>query len=220
SGRVTLPAAHVVSTVPVGVLVSALSPPLGGEAAAAAARLRHRAFLVVALVLEGPDPFPDNWLYLHDPSIRAGRVQNFRSWSPDLVPDPGRSCLGMEYFCSEGDELWATADERLVEIASRDLAALGLGVRPRVVEGHVVRVRDAYPVYDDGWTARLETVRAALAGVRNLHLAGRGGMHRYNNMDHSMLTGLLAARNVLGGAHDLWSVNADEDYLEAGSASP
>ncbi|HET7823714.1 MAG TPA: FAD-dependent oxidoreductase, partial [Anaeromyxobacter sp.] len=161
SGRVTLPAAHVVSTVPVGVLVSALSPPLGGEAAAAAARLRHRAFLVVALVLEGPDPFPDNWLYLHDPSIRAGRVQNFRSWSPDLVPDPGRSCLGMEYFCSEGDELWATADERLVEIASQDLAALGLSVRPRVVEGHVVRVRDAYPVYDDGWTARLETVRAA-----------------------------------------------------------
>jgi protoporphyrinogen oxidase len=218
-GTATLPAAHLVSTVPIGVLVAALSPSPAGEIAAAAAALRHRAFLVVALVLEGPDPFPDNWLYLHDASIRAGRVQNFRAWSPDLVPDPARSCLGMEYFCSEGDALWSSPDSRLVEIASEDLASLGLGSPPRVVEGHVVRVPDAYPVYDEGWASRLESVRATLAPIANLHLAGRGGMHRYNNMDHSMLTGLLAARNVLGECHDLWSVNADEDYLETDSAA-
>ncbi len=213
-GRATLPVQHLVSTIPIGALVGALSPSAGAEVTRAATALRHRDFLVVALVLEGPDPFPDNWLYLHDATIRAGRVQNFRAWSPDLVPDQTRACIGMEYFCSEGDALWSAPDDRLVRIATEDLAALALGPEPRVVEGHVVRMRDAYPVYDDGWASRLEIVRSALAPIANLHLAGRGGMHRYNNMDHSMLTGLLAARNVLGGSHDLWSVNADEDYLE------
>jgi protoporphyrinogen oxidase len=214
-GRRVLPASHLVSTIPLRELARALDPAPPPEVAAAAAALRHRDFLVVALVLDGPDPFPDTWLYLHDPGIRAGRVQNFRAWSPDLVPDAGRSCLGMEYFCSAGDALWTLSDAALVDVAVADLAALGFGGRERLVAGHVVRVREAYPVYDPGFAGRVETLRRGLASLSNLELAGRNGMHRYNNMDHAMLTGLLAARNVLGERHDLWTVNADEAYLEA-----
>jgi protoporphyrinogen oxidase len=220
SGRVILPAAHLVSTIPLRDLVAGLSPPAPPDVTAAAAALRYRDFLVVALVLEGRDPFPDNWLYLHDPGIRAGRVQNFRAWSPELVPTPDRACLGFEYFCSAGDALWRNPDPELVAIAGRDLEALGFGGRDRVVEGHVVRVRDAYPVYDEAFAGNLAVIRRGLAPLAGLQVAGRNGMHRYNNMDHSMLTGLLAARNVLGEAHDLWAVNADEAYLEPSSAGP
>lgn len=214
-GKRGLPASHFVSTLPLRDLGRLLDPPPPREVTEAARGLRYRDFLVVALVLEGPDPFPDTWLYLHDPEIRAGRVQNFRAWSPELVPVPGRTCLGMEYFCSAGDETWSLPDPELVEVALRDLAALGFGGHDRFVAGHVVRVREAYPIYDGDYQARLAVVRRWLAAITNLQVAGRNGMHRYNNMDHSMLTGLLAARNVLGGAHDLWTVNADEAYLEA-----
>ncbi|HET8538402.1 MAG TPA: NAD(P)/FAD-dependent oxidoreductase [Anaeromyxobacter sp.] len=214
SGRLVLPCSHVVSTLPLRDLVRALDPAPPLEVLDAAASLRHRDFLVVALVLDGAEPFPDTWLYLHDPGVRAGRVQNFRAWSPELVPDPSRCCLGMEYFCSAGDDVWARSDAALVELALADLDALGFGGRGRLVAGHVVRVREAYPVYDAGFVRRLEVVRRGLGTLSNLQVAGRNGMHRYNNMDHSMLTGLLAARNVLGERLDLWHVNADEAYLE------
>jgi len=214
-GRLVVPASHVVSTIPLRDLARALDPAPPDEVAAAAAGLRYRDFLVVALILDGPDPFPDTWLYLHDPGIRAGRVQNFRAWSPEMVPVPGRTCLGMEYFCTAGDETWSLPDAELIEVALSDLDALGIGALPRPAAGHVVRVREAYPVYDGDFVERVETVRRGLAPFANLQVAGRNGMHRYNNMDHSMLTGLLAARNVLGESHDLWAVNADEAYLEA-----
>ncbi|HET6921613.1 MAG TPA: FAD-dependent oxidoreductase [Anaeromyxobacteraceae bacterium] len=217
-GPVVVPAAHVVATIPLRDLVPALEPAPSSGVAAAAAALRYRDFLVVALVLEGPDPFPDTWLYLHDPGVRAGRVQNFRAWSPELVPDPTRSCLGFEYFCSHGDDLWRRSDAELVEIALADLAAIGSGRAEKLVRGHVVRVRDAYPVYGEDFARHLAAIRAGLAGLANLQVAGRNGMHRYNNMDHSILTGLLAARNVLGEANDLWAVNADEGYLEPAPA--
>jgi protoporphyrinogen oxidase len=217
-GRVALHASHVVSTIPLRDLVAALDPALSPEVAAAAGALRYRDFLVVALVLEGQDPFPDTWLYLHDPEVHAGRLQNFRAWSPELVPAADRTCLGMEYFCSAGDDVWNRPDGALVELALADLAAMGFGGR-RLVAGHVVRVREAYPVYDARFAANVETIRRALGAVGNLQVAGRNGMHRYNNMDHSMLTGLLAARNVLGEAHDLWTVNADEAYLEPGPSA-
>ncbi len=214
SGPVALDASHVVATIPLRDLVAALDPAPDPGVARAAAALRYRDFLVVALVLEGPDPFPDTWLYLHDPGVRAGRVQNFRAWSPDLVPDPARSCLGFEYFCSAGDDLWRRPDPDLVEMALADLAALGLARPGRLVRGHVVRVRDAYPVYGEDFARRLHEIRAGLAPIANLHVAGRNGMHRYNNMDHSILTGFVAARNVLGEAGDPWAVNADDAYLE------
>jgi protoporphyrinogen oxidase len=214
-GRSRLPVSHLISTVPLRDLGALLRPALPDEVTAAAGALRYRDFLVVALVLEGPDPFPDTWLYLHDPEIRAGRVQNFRAWSPELVPVAGHTCLGMEYFCTAGDALWTLPDARLVEVALEDLERLRLGRRGRLVAGHVVRVREAYPVYDGPYLSRLAVLRRGLASLGNLQVAGRNGMHRYNNMDHSMLTGLRAAENAMGAAHDLWSVNADEAYLEA-----
>jgi len=215
AGRSTLPASHLVSTIPLRDLAGLLDPAPPPAVEAAAAALRYRDFLVVALILEGDDPFPDTWLYLHDPEIRAGRVQNFRAWSPELIPDPAHACLGMEYFCSAGDALWSLSDAGLVRVAEADLAALGLPGARRLVAGHVVRVREAYPVYDEAFGERVARVRAGLAPLANLQSAGRNGMHRYNNMDHSMLTGLLAARNVMGASHDLWTVNAEEAYLEA-----
>jgi protoporphyrinogen oxidase len=213
-GQVVMPVAGLISSIPLRDLTAALSPALPAPVAEAAGGLRYRGFLAVATVLEGGAPFPDTWLYLHDAAIRAGRIQNFRAWSPELLPRADRTCLGLEYFCWAGDELWLKGDAALVELAAADLAALGFARREQVLEGHVVRMAEAYPVYDDGFAERLRVIREGLAPLTNLVVAGRNGMHRYNNMDHSMITGLLAARNLLGERHDLWRVNADEQYVE------
>lgn len=224
SGTVTLPVSHVVSTVPLRDLARALSPALPAEVLAAAAALRHRDFLEVALVLEGGDPFPDTWLYLHDRGVRAGRVQNFRAWSPELVPAPNRACVGLEYFCSAGDDLWRRDDGELAATAERDLGALGFlrssARGSRVREAHVVRVRDAYPVYDRAFEARLEVVARGLAPFSNLSPAGRNGLHRYNNMDHAMRSGMLAAERAMGARHDPWTADLDDGYLEPEARMP
>jgi protoporphyrinogen oxidase len=195
-----------------------------GDVRDAAAGLRFRDFLTVALVVDGADPFPDTWVYVHDPGVRVGRIQNFRAWSPAMVPDPDRTCLGMEYFCFRGDDLWTAPDERLVALAAREAATLGLIAEDRVVRGHVVRVPRAYPIYDARTAARVAAVRDWADGVAGLVQVGRNGLHRYNNMDHSMLTALRAVENVLDGAgHDVWAVNAEDAYHEevrAGEASP
>jgi protoporphyrinogen oxidase len=217
-GEVAVAVAGAVSTVPVRDLAAALSPAMP-EAEAAARALRHRAFIEVALVLEGEDPFPDTWLYLHDRDIAAGRVQNFRAWSPELVPVAGHACLGLEYFCSAGDALWSQPDAALAALAEKDLATLGFGGR-RVLEAHVVRMADAYPVYDEGFAERIATVARELAPLSNLALAGRNGMHRYNNMDHAIRSGMLAAENILGATHDLWAADLDDGYLEPAEVEP
>jgi protoporphyrinogen oxidase len=211
--RRSFPVSQLVSTIPLRDLSAALAPALPAEARAAAAALRHRDFLEVALILDGPDPFPDTWLYLHDRGVRAGRIQNFRAWSPELLPPGGHSCLGLEYFCTAGDSLWRLTDAELGVLAQEDLAKLGFG-RRRALAHHVVRVRDAYPIYEHGFTAKVRAVAQALAALKNLQTLGRNGAHRYNNMDHSMLSGLWAAENVLGARHNLWSVNAGDDTLE------
>ncbi len=177
---------------------------------------RYRDFLTVALIVRGRDLFPDNWIYVHDPQVQVGRIQNYSNWSPEMVPDPETSCLGLEYFCFEDDALWRTPDAELIERARRELGLLGLVDPAAVMDGAVVRVRKAYPVYDGTYQRGLEAVREFLAGVPNLQLMGRNGMHRYNNQDHSMLTAMLAARNLLGGRYDLWQVNVDADYQEEG----
>ena len=183
----------------------------------AAAGLRYRDFVCVALVLDGPEPFPDNWIYIHDPDVRVGRIQNFRAWSPDLVPEPDRTCLGLEYFCFEGDEVWDASDAELVARASAELETLGLCERAATVTGHVVRVPKAYPIYDSEYEHRVATLRGWLDGLDGLVQVGRNGLHRYNNSDHSMLTAMRAVENLCDGAgHDIWSVNADSAYLEEG----
>jgi protoporphyrinogen oxidase len=214
-GPVVLPVSGLVSSIPLRDLAAGMHPALPAGVESAARGLRYRGFLCVAAILDGADPFPDTWLYLHDASIRAGRIQNFRAWSPELLPRSDRACLGLEYFCWAGDELWRRSDAELVELAAADLASLGFASRSQVLEGHVVRMAEAYPVYDDGFAERLRVIREGLAPFANLMVAGRNGMHRYNNMDHSMLTGLLAARNLMGEQHDLWRVNADEHHVEA-----
>jgi protoporphyrinogen oxidase len=210
----TVAARHVISTMAVPQLLAALDPPIAAEAHAAAARLSHRDFLTVALMLEQADVFPDNWIYLHDDSVRAGRIQNYKNWSPEMVPDQSWTCLGLEYFCTVGDDLWTMTDEALIALGKRELAKIGLGDPATVRKGVVVRVRQAYPVYDSGYMAALEIVKRHLAAIENLQLVGRNGMHKYNNQDHSMLTAMLAVQNTLGRQFDLWSVNADDEYHE------
>jgi protoporphyrinogen oxidase len=205
---------HFVSTMPVRSLVRALKPAPPPSVAGAGEGLAYRDFLVVALILDQEDPFPDNWIYVHSPGVRVGRIQNFRNWSPAMVPDEGRTCLGLEYFCFEGDGLWNTPDEELVALATRELAELGLADPERVREGTVVRVPKAYPVYDAAYREHLDAVRAHLDPIPNLHLIGRNGMHKYNNQDHSMLTAMMTVWNMQGAAHDVWAVNTDFDYHE------
>ena len=211
----TIEVDHVISSMPLRATVAAADPAPPEAVRAAGQGLAYRDFLTVALVLDGEDLFPDNWIYIHDPSVRVGRIQNYRSWSPWMVPDPSTACVGMEYFCFEGDDLWTMDEDQLVELAADEIARLGLARREAVRRGYVVRVPKAYPMYDAGYEDRLAVVREWLDGIENLQQIGRNGLHRYNNSDHSMLTAMRAIDNLLTGAeHDIWAVNADSVYHE------
>jgi protoporphyrinogen oxidase len=166
------------------------------------------------LIVNRREVFPDNWIYIHDPEVKMGRIQNFKNWSPAMVADPAKTCLGLEYFCFEGDGLWSSSDEELVALGKRELERLGLVKSSEVEDGTVLRVRKAYPVYDSTYRESLAVIRRFLACLDNLQLVGRNGMHKYNNQDHSMLTAMLAVKNILGAAYDLWEVNTDQEYLE------
>lgn len=208
-------AEEVISSMPIGVLVQQLDPAPPPSVLSAARRLRHRDFLTVALVVPARHAFPDNWIYIHSPEVEVGRIQNFGSWSPYMVKD-GRTCLGLEYFVNEGDELWEANDDDLVRFAAAELESLGLAPAGAVEEGFVVRMPAAYPVYDTEYEEALSTVRDFL-GLHwpQVHPVGRNGMHRYNNQDHSMLTAMLTVDNItLGTRHDVWEVNVEEDYHE------
>src|SRR5262245_17970490 len=209
-----VPASAVLSTMPLRQLVHALSPAAPQEVRDAADRLKYRDFLTVALILNVPETFPDNWIYVHDEQVKLGRVQNFKNWSPDMVPDPKMSCLGLEYFCFEGDGFWTMPDNELIALGTREMAAIGLIDPQTVVDGTVVRMPKAYPVYDEGFEQALEIIRRYLDGFANLQVAGRNGMHKYNNQDHSMVTAMLSVQNLLGERHDVWAVNAEDEYHE------
>ena len=212
-----IPAESVLSTMPLRELIAKLDPPPPAAIVAAANRLNYRDFITVALVIDAPDLFPDNWIYVHDPQVKLGRIQNFKNWSPEMVPDPQKSCLGLEYFCFEGDGLWTTPDEELVRLGTREVAQIGLLGGGTVIDGTVVRMPKAYPVYDEGYETAVEEVRKYLAQFSNLQVAGRNGMHKYNNQDHSMVTAILAVDNLAGQHHDTWSVNQDDEYHEEGN---
>ena len=158
--------------------------------------------------------FPDNWIYIHSPGVKVGRIQNFNNWSKAMVPEPGMTCLGLEYFCFEGDDTWAKADATLIAEGAKDLERLGLASASDVVDGTVIRMPKAYPVYDAAYRSHLETVRGFIDPIPNLHTVGRNGMHKYNNQDHSMLTAMMAVWNMEGACHDIWAVNSDFDYHE------
>ena len=205
---------HFISTIPLRSLVRAFDPPVASEVASAAERLAYRDFILVALILDKDRIFPDNWIYVHTPGVKVGRIQNFNNWSQAMVPREGTTCIGMEYFCFAGDGLWTTSDEELIELAGRELAELGLAPGAQVVDGTVVRMPKAYPIYDSTYGASVDTIRAHLDTVPNLVTVGRNGMHKYNNQDHSMYTAMLAVENMKGATHDLWAVNTDLEYHE------
>jgi len=211
-------ARHVVSSAPLCELVERIKPTRISLLHARA--LRYRDFLTVALMVRKDELFPDNWIYIHDPRVKVGRVQNFRSWSPEMVPD-GMSCLGLEYFCFEGDALWNAADSALIALAKKEIAQIGLVAPDEVVDACVVRQAKAYPVYDEDYRDNVAAIRLDLeTGYPNLHVIGRNGMHKYNNQDHAMMTAMLTARNILAGArlYDVWNVNEDAEYHEAGES--
>jgi protoporphyrinogen oxidase len=214
-GRSYVEPEAVVSSLPLREVVLMAQPEPPPEVVEAALGLRYRDFLSVALVVDGEDLFPDNWIYIHEPGVRVGRIQNFRSWSPWMVPDPSKACVGMEYFCFAGDDLWTMADDDLVELAAAELEELGLASRSKVERGYPMRVPKAYPIYDEDYARRVQTIRGWLDGIENLQQVGRNGLHRYNNSDHSMLTAMRAVDNLLAGAHhDIWEVNAESVYHE------
>ncbi len=214
SGRREVRAEHVVSSMPIRDLVAAFDGVPAGVKERAA-ELRYRGFIMVAVALDEPDLFPDNWVYIHSPEVRVGRVQNFGNWSERMVPDPGTSCLGMEYFADPGDDLWTMDDEDLAALAVQEVSAIGLVKRGKPLLHKVVRVPDAYPVYETDQDAFMAPLREWLDAVPGLWCIGRNGQHRYNNMDHAMMTGLLAARSIIDGQpRDVWSVNTDAEYHE------
>jgi len=210
-----VPATAVISSMPLPHLLRAMDPPVPDEVRAAADAIQFRDHLSVALVVPAEDAFPDNWIYVHDPSARVGRIQNFGAWSPWMVKE-GRTCLGLEYFVFEGDDLWTMDDAELVELGKRELATLGLVDPSRVEAGYVVRMPKAYPAYDEHYRENVDIMRRWLEEhARNVHPVGRNGMHKYNNQDHSMYTAMLTVENILHGAgHDTWSVNVEAEYHE------
>ena len=203
-----------ISSMPVSEFIKKLDP-VPADVLEAANKLSYRDFLTVCLIVKKPELFPDNWIYIHSPEVQVGRIQNFKNWSADMVPDRSMTSLGLEYFCTEGDELWNTPYADLIALGKRELERIGLASADDVVDGSVFRVQKAYPVYDADYAEYLEIIRNFVNRLENFQTIGRNGLHRYNNQDHSMITGTLAVRNLLfGETNDLWSVNADAEYHE------
>lgn len=213
-GKLAIRGDHFISTIALADLVDKTWPPAPVKVVSAARCLKYRDFITISLILNKAETFPDNWIYVHDPSVRLARIQNYKNWSPDMVPDPLLTCLGLEYFCFEGDRLWRMTDEQLVALAASELSMLGIASIADVVDGKVIRVGKAYPVYDSVYADTLSVIKGFVAQFANLQTIGRNGTHRYNNMDHSMLSAICAVQNLAGKEWQLWQVNEDQEYLE------
>ena len=212
----------VISSAALRQLVQGLQPELSRGALQAAEALRYRDFLTVALIVKDRRALPDNWIYIHDPGVKVGRIQNYKSWSAEMVPDPAYACYGLEYFCFENDGLWNLSDEELKGLARRELQAVGIADACDVVDGCVVRQKKAYPVYDDEYAANVDIIRREIEECcPGLYLVGRNGMHKYNNQDHAMMTAMLTVENIMAGRelYDVWKVNQDAEYHEAGEGN-
>ena len=213
-GREERPAGHLISSMPLTDLMQRMRPRAPDRLLEMAAALRYRAILAVNLIVNRENLAPDTWIYLHAPSVRAARLQFYRNWSPHMTADPAKNPVSLEYFCFEDDDLWNSPDEVLIDLAREELARLSFAVPEEIEDGFVVRCPKAYPVYEDEYEAKVAAFREWLSGFSNLQCIGRSGQFRYNNMDHSILTGLLAARRMLGEDLDPWSVNEEAEYIE------
>ena len=204
-----------ISSMAITEFIQKLDPPPPPVVLEAASKLSYREFLTVCLIINRVHLFDDNWIYIHDPDVKVGRIQNFKNWSPDMVPDASQTSLGLEYFCNEGDDLWNAPDGELIELGKREIEHIGLARYEEILDGSVFRVEKSYPVYDANYGEHLAIIRGYLESLENFQTIGRNGLHRYNNQDHAMLTGMLAVRNVLfGQKNDLWKVNAEQEYHE------
>ena len=216
----TFDCTDVISSMPFRTLIQIMDPPVPEPVALAAKGLTYRDFMTVALVVPVEFSFPDNWIYIHDPGVKVGRIQNFGSWSPYLVKE-GRTCLGLEFFVNEGDDMWTKSDDDLIAQAKREIEHLGLADASKVEAGYVVRMPKAYPVYDEHYQANVAVLRKWIAeNAPNVMPTGRNGMHKYNNQDHSMLTAMLSVENILGAHHDVWTVNVEAEYHEEAGPKP
>jgi protoporphyrinogen oxidase len=213
-GMIKLSADQFISSMPLRTLIESLEPAPPDDVLRAAAGLRYRDFITVVLIIDREKVFPDNWIYIHTPEIKMARIQNYKNWSPDMVPDSSKTSLGLEYFTSEHEEMWSQPDEKLIELGIKECVQLGFIEPDEVRDGTVVRIKKAYPIYDQTRMENVAILQDYLEGLQNLQTIGRNGQHRYNNMDHSMLTGLFAARNVIGEQQDVWAVNVDSEYHE------
>jgi len=214
-GREELSGDHYISSLPLKELILSLTPAPPRQVIRAAEALRYRDFFTVGLIIKKEMTFPDNWIYVHSPEVLVCRIQNFKNWSPWMVPDKRYTSLGLEYFCFDTDDIWARSETELINMAIEELEILGLAARVEVTDGTVIRSRKTYPIYDAGYKENIETLRAYLSSFSNLQTIGRNGLHRYNNQDHSMLTALRSIGNIIGEPHSVWDINADEEYHEA-----
>jgi protoporphyrinogen oxidase len=212
--QVRVTADEFISSMALSDLIARVDPAPPEEVVRAARQLKYRDFLIVTLILDHSDPFPDNWIYIHSPDVKVGRIQNFRAWSPDMVPDPRYASVGLEYFCHAGDGLWSLSNDQLIDLAATELDQLGLAPKASVMDGTVIRQPKAYPVYDENYRRALKVIQGWLNGLDNFQTVGRNGLHRYNNQDHSMLTAMLAVENIGGRRHNLWDVNVERSYHE------
>ncbi|MDR1383366.1 MAG: NAD(P)/FAD-dependent oxidoreductase [Planctomycetaceae bacterium] len=204
------------SSIPITELVTIMSPSAPEAVLNAAKSLKYRSLITVDITVDQKQLFTDNWIYIHSPEVKLGRIQNFKNWSPSMVADPNKSTLGLEYFCNENDDFWNLGDSKIFELAADEVAKIKICKREKIEDFVVVRVPKAYPVYDMNYPKHIATIRKYLAGFANLQPIGRYGMFKYNNMDHSIQTGLYAARNILSGKQtfDVWNVNTDDEYHE------
>ncbi len=209
-----LEADAIISTMPISELIARLDPPAPDDVCDGARRLSYRDFITVGLIIDRAEVFPDNWIYIHAPEVKVGRIQNFKNWSPEMVADSRKTFLGLEYFCTVGDALWQMKDADLIKLGAHELELMGLAKASEVEDGTVIRQLKAYPVYTGEYEQYLERIRGFLDSIHNLQTIGRNGLHMYNNQDHSMLTAMLAVKNLQGEQHDVWSVNVERAYHE------
>jgi protoporphyrinogen oxidase len=203
------------STIPLRELVQSINPAAPDDVLQAAQALKYRDFFTVGLIINKPFIFPDNWIYIHSPEVKVGRIQNFKNWSPEMVPDSETTSLGLEYFCFSTDDIWKKDDKELIELGKKEAAKLKFALKEQIIDGVVIRSPKTYPIYDEGYKERIEIIKDYLSTVENLQTMGRNGLHRYNNQDHSMLSAIYAIRNILGEKNSVWDINVDEEYHEA-----
>lgn len=209
-------ASNFISSIPITEVIDILSPAPERSILEAARSLEYRSLITVDIIVNKKEIFPDNWIYIHSPEVRLGRIQNFKNWSRKMVEDANKTTLGLEYFCDEDDNLWNMDDKEIFELAASEVEKIKICNKSEIEDFAIIKVPKAYPVYNTNYKKHLNVIENYLRKFKNLQLIGRYGLFKYNNMDHSILSGIMASKNVMLDEYlfDTWCVNTDEDYHE------